>query len=385
MRILFILGTRPEAIKLFPLIKAAKARQGWKIEVCSTGQHRQMLDQVFNLVGIHPTYDLNVMKPSQSLSQVTSAVLNGMDSVLQEAKPDIVIVQGDTTSAMAGAIAAFYRQIPVSHVEAGLRSWDLSAPFPEEMNRKIISSFAALHFAPTKLAADNLLSEHVDRGSVHVTGNTVVDALHWIRARLDRVAAIQHRFAPEVRLIPTDKRLILVTTHRRENFDGGIARIAQSLAKLARRGDVTIAFPVHLNPNVRKPVGEILAGTAGVHLLEPLEYLPFVHLMSRAHLIITDSGGVQEEAPAFGVPVLVTREKTERPEGVEAGTALLVGSDGKAILREATRLLDNDRAYRAMSRSHNPFGDGKASARIIRILERWASGTARRRRPSKRR
>jgi UDP-N-acetylglucosamine 2-epimerase (non-hydrolysing) len=369
IRALFVFGTRPEAIKLFPVVHAARRRSNWAPVVCVTGQHRQMLDQVLRLAEITPDHDLNVMRPAQDLEHVTTAVLTGTLAIMDQESPDFVIVQGDTTTAMSAALAAFYRRKPIVHVEAGLRSGDLWAPFPEEANRKIVSAIAQHHMAPTQMAADNLRREGIAPDAVHVTGNTVVDALVWMRRRLGANVKPSADLGSDLPRLDPRKRMILVTAHRRENLQGGIERIATALARLADRGDVQILFPVHLNPKVRGPVWEILGNKEGVCLLEPLDYLPFVFLLGKAHLIITDSGGVQEEAPAFGIPVLVMRDKTERPEGVLAGTARLVGSDDDTIVSEASRLLDDPAAYAQMSRSHNPFGDGHAADRILDILE----------------
>ncbi|HEY4942147.1 MAG TPA: UDP-N-acetylglucosamine 2-epimerase (non-hydrolyzing) [Rhizomicrobium sp.] len=367
MRILFVFGTRPEAIKLFPLIHVARLRRDWTALVCVTAQHRSMLDQVLSLSGIVPDFDLNVMKPNQDLGGLTAACLTGIQGVVRQVKPDIVVVQGDTTTAFAGALAAFYEKVAVAHVEAGLRSGNMQAPWPEEANRKLVAAITDIHLAPTAAARQALLAEGVDAAAIHVTGNTVVDALLWMRERLAETAFQ----VPGLAETPKGKRMILVTTHRRENFDGGIKRIAQAIARLSARDDVEIVFPVHLNPNVRGPVQDVLSSRANVHLLEPQDYLPFVQLMSRATLIITDSGGVQEEAPVFGVPVLVTRETTERRESIEAGTAKLVGSDEDLIVTTASTLLDKPQAYAAMSRKHSAFGDGRAAERIIGILQAW--------------
>jgi UDP-N-acetylglucosamine 2-epimerase (non-hydrolysing) len=309
------------------------------------------------------------MRPAQYLEHVTTAVLTGTLAIMDQESPDFVIVQGDTTTALSAALAAFYRRKPIVHVEAGLRSGDLWAPFPEEANRKIVSAIAQHHMAPTQMAADNLRREGIAPDAVHVTGNTVVDALVWMRRRLGANVKPSADLGSDLPRLDPRKRMILVTAHRRENLQGGIERIATALARLADRGDVQILFPVHLNPKVRGPVWEILGNKEGVCLLEPLDYLPFVFLLGKAHIIITDSGGVQEEAPAFGIPVLVMRDKTERPEGVLAGTARLVGSDDDTIVSEASRLLDDPAAYAQMSRSHNPFGDGHAADRILDILE----------------
>ena len=368
MRLLFVFGTRPEAIKLFPLIRAASDAPGLTALVCVTAQHRQMLDQVLRIADIKPDIDLDLMQPNQELAGLTAAALVGVRGAIEQLKPDMVIVQGDTTTAFAGALAAFYKRIPVAHVEAGLRSGDLSAPWPEEANRRFIGQIATLHFPPTQMAADNLLREGTPAERILVTGNTGIDALLQIRRRLDADPALRGELAAGLPVVDPGKRLILVTAHRRENFDGGIGGICRALARLADRDDVEIIFPVHPNPNVRGPVDQILAGRSSVHLLAPLDYLPFANLMSRAALIITDSGGVQEEAPAFGVPVLVTRTVTERPEAVAFGSARLVGSDEDLIVEEASRLLDDPAAYARMSTAHNPFGDGQASGRIVARL-----------------
>jgi UDP-N-acetylglucosamine 2-epimerase (non-hydrolysing) len=368
MRVMFVFGTRPEAIKLFPLIHAAQRVPEWTVQVCVTAQHRQMLDQVLRIAGISPDVDLNMMRPNQELADITSAVLLGVQGAIDRLSPDIVVVQGDTTTAFAGALAAFYRHKPIAHVEAGLRSGDLEAPFPEEGNRRFVTQVARYHFAPTRSAADNLAREGVPTGQVFVTGNTVIDALRWMRARLSQSSELATEVARDLPQRMPGRRRVLVTAHRRENFDGGIERIARAVGRLAARGDVEVLFPVHLNPNVRGPVEAILGGVDGVRLLSPLDYLPFVYLLGDSDLIITDSGGVQEEAPAFGVPVLVTREVTERPEGVRAGTARLVGSDEDLIVAEACRLLDDAASYAAMSKAHNPFGDGHASERVIAAL-----------------
>jgi UDP-N-acetylglucosamine 2-epimerase (non-hydrolysing) len=370
MRILFVFGTRPEAIKLFPVIYAFGKVAECELTICVTGQHRSMLSQVLQLAGIVPEFDLKIMKPNQSLGDITAACVSGVQAVIEKVAPDLVVVQGDTTTAMSSALAAFYCRVPVAHVEAGLRSGDLNAPWPEEVNRKIISTLAELHFAPTQTASDHLCREGIASELIHVTGNTVVDALQWMRTRL-AAEPWPKEIAALLPSLESGKRLILVTMHRRENFDGGIRRIASALARLAARGDVEIVLPVHMNPNVRDPVYDVLDGCQSVHLLEPLDYLPFVQLMSRASLIITDSGGVQEEAPAFGIPVLITRETTERPEAVTAGTAILVGSNETLILNTANQLLNDASMHRAMSMQHNPFGDGNAAGHIVEIVRAW--------------
>ena len=366
-KILTIFGTRPEAIKLFPLLHLLEADERFASRVCVSAQHRGMLDQVLGIADIAPDHDLDLMRPDQSLDALTAALLTGIGKVLDEERPDIVVVQGDTATAMAGGLAAYYRKIPVCHVEAGLRSGDIHHPWPEEANRKIIGSFAAIHSAPTDTAAEALRRENVAPDTVHVTGNTVIDALHWVTRRIAQqpslaagLAGIEQRFA--------DKRIIGVTTHRRENFGDGMAAIAGAVRRIAAREDVAIVFPVHLNPNVRSVMNEALAGLDNVALIEPLDYPHFARLLDIATLMLTDSGGVQEEAPALGKPVLVMRETTERPEGVAAGTAKLVGTDADRIVAETGQLLDDDAAYEAMARAHNPFGDGHASERIVELL-----------------
>lgn len=368
-RILTLFGTRPEAIKLFPLVHALDADPRLESRVCVSGQHRGMLDQVLQVSGIVPHHDLDLMQPDQTLDSLTARLLTGLGGVMDAERPDWVVVQGDTATAMAGALAAYYRKIPVAHVEAGLRSGNIHHPWPEEVNRKIIGTIAALHLAPTQTAADALLRENVDPATVHVTGNTVIDALHWITERVrqqpdlaEGLAALETRFA--------GKRIIGVTSHRRENFGGGMQGIADAVRRLAQRPDVAVIFPVHLNPNVRAVMNEALAGLDNVALIEPLDYPHFARLLDIAELMLTDSGGVQEEAPALGKPVLVMRETTERPEGVEAGTARLVGTDADRIVAEATRLLDDPAAYAAMARAHNPFGDGQSCGRIVELLAR---------------
>ncbi len=370
MRVLSVFGTRPEAIKMAPVIKALNEAPGIESAVCVSAQHRRMLDQVLKLFDIRPAYDLDIMRENQDLAHITEAVLTGMLGVLDDFRPARVLVHGDTTTTFAAALAAFYRRIPVGHVEAGLRTGDIYRPYPEEMNRKLTDAIADMLFAPTETARANLLGEGVDRRRIFVTGNTVIDALLHIVGRLKEDAALRRRQERSFRYLDRAKRLILVTGHRRENFGPGFERIAAALAKLAGRDDVEIVYPVHLNPNVAGPVRRILGDKSNIHLLEPLDYLPFVYLMGRADLVITDSGGIQEEAPSLGKPVLVMRDVTERPEAVEAGTVRLVGTDTRRIVAEATRLLDDANAYRKMSRAHNPYGDGKASRRIVKELTR---------------
>jgi UDP-N-acetylglucosamine 2-epimerase (non-hydrolysing) len=361
--ILFVFGTRPEAIKLCPVVRETAAA-GLAARVCVTGQHRSMLDQVLAAFAVRPDHDLNLMTPGQTLASVTAGVLTGLDPILAAERPSMVVVQGDTTTTFAAALAAFYRDIPVAHVEAGLRTGDLRQPFPEVWNRIAAGRLAALHFAPTEGARRNLLAEGVDPARIHVTGNTGIDAVLQTVAALDR-GALPRREWP---FLDPARRMILVTAHRRESFGPGIEEICDGLAALAVRRDVQIVFPVHRNPNVLDVVSERLGGHLNVVLLEPLEYPEFVDLMRRSHLILTDSGGIQEEAPSLGKPVLVLRDRTERPEAVEAGTVLLVGPHRRRIVEEATRLLDDPAAYARMSAVHNPYGDGRASARIVATI-----------------
>jgi UDP-N-acetylglucosamine 2-epimerase (non-hydrolysing) len=366
-KILIVFGTRPEAIKLFPVVAALKADARFDCRVCVSAQHRGMLDQVLEIAGIVPDHDLDVMKPNQSLDELTANLLTGLGKVMDAENPDRVIVQGDTATAMCGALAAYYRKIPVDHVEAGLRSGNIYHPWPEEVNRKIIGSMASLHFAPTETSAAALRRENVDPARVHVTGNTVIDALHWVTARIAKQPALASGLA-ELEKRFAGKRIIGVTSHRRENFGGGLEAIAEAVRQIASRPDVAIVFPVHLNPNVRTVMHAALSGLDNVALLEPLDYPHFAHLLSLAEIMLTDSGGVQEEAPALGKPVLVMRETTERPEGVEAGTARLVGTETARIVTEISTLLDDKAAYEAMARAHNPFGDGTAARQIVEIL-----------------
>jgi UDP-N-acetylglucosamine 2-epimerase (non-hydrolysing) len=367
---LTIFGTRPEAIKLAPVVLALAATPGIRHTLCVTGQHRQMLDQVLRIFDLAPDHDLDIMKPGQDLTHVTTAVLEGLGPVLDATHPDWVIVQGDTTTAFAASLAAFYRQISVAHVEAGLRTHNIYSPWPEEMNRQLTGRIARLHFPPTDAAAANLRAEGISEDRLLVTGNTVIDALQWVASRLDFDPALSARFAQEFAWLDASRRLVLVTGHRRENFDGGLARVCEALAQLAARGDLQIVYPVHLNPKVQATANAVLANSPAVHLIAPLDYLPFVYLMRRAYLIVTDSGGIQEEAPGLGKPVLVTRDTTERPEAITAGTARLVGTDSAALVAAASELLDDPRAYAAMAQAKNPFGDGQASARIVaRLLE----------------
>ena len=370
MRIMTVFGTRPEAIKMAPVLRRLADTRGVQSLVCVTGQHRQMLDQVLDLFGIRPDLDLDLMRAGQGLTYVTTAVLERLGEALATARPDRILVQGDTTTTMAASLAAFYAKIPVGHVEAGLRTGNVFSPWPEEMNRRISTLIADLHFPPTEAARGNLLREGVDPSRIVVTGNTVIDALFDALAILDNDPARAAAIDAQLPRRDPGKRLILVTGHRRENFDGGLGRVAQGLLHLARRGDVEIVYPVHLNPNVQRAANAVLGDHPAIHLIAPLDYLPFVHLMRRAALIVTDSGGVQEEAPSLGKPVLVTRDTTERPEAVAAGTVELVGTDTGQLVAAASRLLDDRRAYDAMSFAHNPYGDGHAAARIVEAILR---------------
>ncbi len=366
-KILTVFGTRPEAIKMFPLVHALDADDRFISKICVSGQHRGMLDQVLQIAGIMPHFDLDLMQPNQTLDSLTANLLTGIGRVLDAEQPDWVVVQGDTATAMAGALAAYYRKIPVAHVEAGLRSGNIQHPWPEEVNRKIIGSMAALHFAPTQTAADALLRENVEPAAVHITGNTVIDALYWITRKIEIQPELATGLAPlEARF--AGKRIIGVTCHRRENFGGGMVGIAAAIQRLAARDDVAMIFPVHLNPNVQEVMNGLLAGLENVALIEPLDYPNFARLIGICDLMLTDSGGVQEEAPALGKPVLVMRETTERPEGIAAGTARLVGTDADRIVAEASHLLDSPSAYDAMAQAHNPFGDGKSAGRIVELL-----------------
>lgn len=367
--ILTVFGTRPEAIKMAPLALALAADERFDSKICVTAQHRQMLDQVLDLFQLTPDFDLDIMKPGQDLTDITTAILQGLKPVLAELQPDMVLVHGDTATTFATSLAAYYQQIPVGHVEAGLRTGNLYSPWPEEANRKLTSTLAAVHFAPTPASRENLLTESIATDTIHVTGNTVVDALHNTVARLDRDIALRTQLSEQFDFLDQGKRLILVTGHRRESFGDGFERICRALAEVAQsHPDVQIVYPVHLNPNVREPVNRLLAGIDNIRLIEPLDYLPFVFLMSYAHLIVTDSGGIQEEAPSLGKPVLVMRDTTERPEAVEAGTVKLVGTDTATIIAELNTLLTSEADYQRMSRAHNPYGDGHACQRILDAL-----------------
>ena len=369
MRILTVFGTRPEAIKMAPLVKQLDAAADIDSRVCVTAQHRQMLDQVLELFDIRPQHDLDIMRPGQDLYAITATILQRIGEVYAEVTPDIVLVHGDTTTTFAATLAAFYQRIPVGHVEAGLRTGNLYSPWPEEANRRLTGALAALHFAPTEASRDNLLRENVSADRIVVTGNTVIDALLRVTERLQADPALAQAQAARFPMLRDGARLVLITGHRRENFGGGFERICQAIARLARQfPDTDFLYPVHLNPNVREPVNRLLSGIDNVHLIEPQDYLPFVWLMTRSHVILTDSGGIQEEAPSLGKPVLVMRDTTERPEAVDAGTVRLVGTDLEGIVDGVATLLTDDEAWRRMSFAHNPYGDGLACQRIVDAL-----------------
>ncbi|MCQ4246362.1 non-hydrolyzing UDP-N-acetylglucosamine 2-epimerase [Stutzerimonas decontaminans] len=374
IKTLCVFGTRPEAIKMAPLALSLAADERFDSKVCVTGQHRQMLDQVLGLFELKPDFDLSVMKPGQDLTGVTTAILTGMKEVLAQCKPEIVLVHGDTATTFAASLAAYYQQIPVAHVEAGLRTGNLYSPWPEEANRKLTGALAALHFAPTENSKANLLREGIAPESIHVTGNTVIDALLEVIKRLDKDEELAKQAAAPSAFLDRNRKMILVTGHRRESFGGGFERICQALMETAKlHPDVDIVYPVHLNPQVQEPVNRLLAGVGNIHLIEPLDYLPFVYLMSQAHIILTDSGGIQEEAPSLGKPVLVMRDTTERPEAISAGTVKLVGTDVARIVTELDQLLTDKAAYQSMSFAHNPYGDGKACQRISSVLAKFFS------------
>jgi UDP-N-acetylglucosamine 2-epimerase (non-hydrolysing) len=372
-KIMLVFGTRPEAIKMAPLYHALRERAEFETTLCVTAQHRQMLDQVLKVFELVPDIDLDLMKPGQDLFDITASVLLGMRAVFQQHRPDVVLVHGDTTTTLATAMAAFYAGVPVGHVEAGLRTHDISAPFPEEFNRQVASRVTRWHFAPTPFSRQNLLDERVPAEHITVTGNTVIDALHWVLSRIeansDRSAAISEFLSERLPFNWRDTRFVLITGHRRENFGDGFLQICEGITELARRyPTVHFVYPVHLNPNVQQPVKDLLGGLNNVHLIAPLDYEPFVFLLKHSHIVLTDSGGIQEEAPSLGKPVLVMRGVTERPEAVEAGTVRLVGAHRERIVRDISELLDDEAAYSAMSHAHNPYGDGKACGRIIEAL-----------------
>ncbi|QHQ18067.1 UDP-N-acetylglucosamine 2-epimerase (non-hydrolyzing) [Pectobacterium parmentieri] len=370
MKVLTVFGTRPEAIKMAPLVHALAQDGAFESRICVTAQHREMLDQVLRLFDITPDYDLDIMRPGQGLSEISCRILSGLEPVMAEFKPDLVLVHGDTTTTLATSLAAFYQRIPVGHVEAGLRTGNLYSPWPEEANRKLTGHLAMYHFAPTENSRQNLLREHLSDRHIFVTGNTVIDALFWVRDRIIGDATLRRSLDEKYAFLDDSKKLILVTGHRRESFGGGFERICGALADIARRHpEVQIVYPVHLNPNVGEPVNRILSGIDNVMLIAPQDYLPFVYLMNRSYMILTDSGGIQEEAPSLGIPVLVMRDATERPEAVEAGTVKLVGTEVASIVDAVSMLLTDEEAYQAMSRAHNPYGDGQACQRIVDALK----------------
>lgn len=368
-KILTVFGTRPEAIKMAPLVHALSADERFESKVCVTAQHREMLDQVLSLFEITPDYDLNLMKSGQTLNDVTARILLELKPILQGFKPDVVLVHGDTATTFAASLAAYYEQIAVGHVEAGLRTGNIYSPWPEEANRKLTGTLATYHFAPTETSKVNLLREGYDQKNIFVTGNTVIDALLMVKDKIDNDEIFNSSLAAQFPFLDENKKLILVTGHRRESFGGGFERICEALAISAKKNpNVQILYPMHLNPKVREPVNRFLGGIENIILIEPQEYLQFVYLMMRSCIILTDSGGIQEEAPSLGKPVLVMRDTTERPEAVAAGTVKLVGTDVERIVASLDDLLNNTKAYQAMSIAHNPYGDGGASKKIRKIL-----------------
>lgn len=369
MKILSVFGTRPEAIKMAPVVKALAEDRFFEAKVCVTAQHRQMLDQVLEVFDIHPEFDLNLMKADQTLTDLTCAVLQGMESVFKEWKPEMVLVHGDTTTSFAAGLAAWYAGVALGHVEAGLRTGNKYAPWPEEMNRRLTGALTDLHFSPTQTAKNNLLRENVSESHIFITGNTVIDALLSIESRLKKDQTLRADLAKLFPFLDSNKQLVLVTGHRRENFGEGFEHICHALGEIASRNDVQIVWPVHLNPHVREPVKRILAKYPDIFLLPPQSYLPFVWLMYQCTLVLTDSGGIQEEAPSLGKPVLVMRDTTERPEALDAGTALLIGTNKDRIVQEVCHLLDDPKARQIMSQKQNPYGDGKAAQRIVSILK----------------
>ena len=369
MKVLTVFGTRPEAIKMAPLVHKLAADDRFEAKVCVTAQHREMLDQVLELFEITPDYDLNLMKPGQDLTGITCGILQGLKPVLEEFKPDYVLVHGDTATTLSTTLAAYYQQIKVGHVEAGLRTGNIYSPWPEEGNRKLTGTIADLHFAPTQTSKQNLLTEDIDPEKIIVTGNTVIDALLDVIEKLETNIELKSLLQKKFDFLDEHKRLVLITGHRRESFGGGFERICEAIAQMAIAfPDVEFVYPMHLNPNVREPVNRLLAGLNNVFLIEPLDYLPFVYLMNKSYVLLTDSGGIQEEAPSLGKPVLVMRNTTERPEALDAGTVKLVGTDVEIIVTELTSLLSNEDAYKKMSFAHNPYGDGKACSRICDVL-----------------
>lgn len=371
-KVLLVFGTRPEAIKMAPLaLKLKQQVVDFEAKVCVTGQHRQMLDQVLELFNLKPDFDLNLMKPGQTLSDITSGVLKGLEQVFSEWTPDVVLVHGDTATTFAASLAAYYHKIAVGHVEAGLRTGDIYSPWPEEANRKLTGALTTYHFAPTQSSYNNLIKENINPKNITITGNTVIDALLTVKEKVETDQAIITQFEQQFDFIDPTKKLILVTGHRRENFGQGFLNICTALANIAKQyPDVQIVYPVHLNPNVQTPVNELLSGISNIYLIAPQDYLPFVYLMNRSYLILTDSGGIQEEAPSLGKPVLVMRDTTERPEAVDAGTVKLVGTDAALIQQSVIELLENTDLYQTMAAAHNPYGDGTACTQIIEVLKK---------------
>lgn len=371
-RVLLVFGTRPEAIKMAPLaLKLQQNVEDFETKVCVTGQHRQMLDQVLELFNLKPDFDLNLMKPGQTLSDVTSGVLKGLEQVFEQWLPDIILVHGDTATTFAASLAGYYHKIKIGHVEAGLRTGDLYSPWPEEANRQLTGVLANYHFAPTQSSYQNLIKENINPETIIVTGNTVIDALLQVKDKVEQDEDLIQKFEQEFKFLDKSKKLVLVTGHRRENFGQGFLNICTALANLAKKySDIQIVYPVHLNPNVQKPVNELLSGIDNIFLIQPQDYLPFVYLMNRSYLILTDSGGIQEEAPSLGKPVLVMRDTTERPEAVDAGTVRLVGTDVDTIEKSVSDLLENISLYNAMAAAHNPYGDGTSCQQIIDFLKR---------------
>ncbi|MGL6575607.1 non-hydrolyzing UDP-N-acetylglucosamine 2-epimerase [Aeromonas hydrophila] len=367
-RVLIVFGTRPEAIKMAPIVKAFQANRKVDVRVCVTGQHREMLDQVLNLFEITPEYDLNIMKPGQDLTDVTTAILQGLKPVFAEFKPDRILVHGDTATSFAATLAAYYHRIAVGHVEAGLRTGNIYSPWPEEGMRRLTGGIADQHYTPTISSLKNLIMENIAPETIFVTGNSVIDALIEVSQRIDKNLGMKAELAARFPFLDQSKKLILVTGHRRENHGDGFERICKALAILAKRDDVQIVYPVHLNPNVQEPVNRNLKGLDNVHLIEPQDYLPFVYMMKQSYLILTDSGGIQEEAPTLGKPVLCMRDTTERPAAVKAGTVRLVGTCDETIVAETVRLLDDELAYQVMSHANNPYGDGRTSQRIVEAV-----------------
>ncbi|MES2207871.1 MAG: UDP-N-acetylglucosamine 2-epimerase (non-hydrolyzing) [Pseudomonadota bacterium] len=369
-KVLLVFGTRPEAIKMAPLVHALRSNPYFDARVCVTAQHRHMLDQVLELFEITPEFDMNLMREGQSLSSITAQVLTDLEEIFKQFLPDVVLVHGDTTTSLAASLAAFYHRVPIGHVEAGLRTGNLYSPWPEEMNRQVTDTISTWYFAPTQESKQNLLNEGIPQEKILLTGNTVIDALLQVAEKQKTNNELQNTIAAQFPFLDANKRLILITGHRRENFGEKFINVCQALKTIAQKNpDVQLVYPVHLNPQVQKPVNEILSGLDNVYLLPPQEYLPFVFLMTRSYLIITDSGGVQEEAPALGKPVLVTRDTTERPEAIAAGTAKLVGTDQSTIIKAIQVLLDSPEEYTKMAHAHNPYGDGKSSERIVEKLQ----------------